>query len=344
MTENLDKKRHLALVLIIILIGLALVTVWSKEPESKSTEVIPPTATTIKPSATAQPTKTATPTATPLPTSIPTQLPPTITFTPTPIPEPTVALHLHGQLKLETEMIEGLIHEINIKLSEQITVQVREEENGAIFLEGEPPWVDVSGIISSTGVVIATGVGDVAGYPDVTVMVTGTLENDYFTGHLAMGTEHELPGGEAGVYVIEGTYEAHLLLPTPTPSLVIDVGKPVTITFETFISDFNFAMQNGGTAWLYDHLHPAVFHRYDPEACQMYLDRTVQPEFEIVVKGLNGPEVWSWEVDGVVIQIDNAYTTDSELTIKGNVQQTDVHFAIVNGQFTWFTTCVNPEE
>ena len=344
MSDNLDRKKNLVLILIILLIGLALFTVWSKEPEAKREDVILPTATPLKASDTPQPTTTATPTAISTATSTPTQLPPTVTPIPTSTPVPTVVIQLHGQLVLTTEMIEGVIHEFYIKMEEQIKVQVREEGNGMISFEGEPPWVDVSGIISPAGVISATGIGVVAGYPDTSVWVTGTLENDYFVGALTMGTERELPGGEPGVYLIQGPYEAHPLQVTPTPSLVIDVGSAVTVTFETFINDFNYAMQNGGTEWLYDHLHPAVLERYDTDACLIYLERTVQPEFEIDVIELYGPAVWSWDVDGLTLDIEGAYTADSLLTIKGNTAQSDVHFALVNDQFRWFTTCDNPDE
>ena len=325
MSDSLDKKKFLALIVVLILVGLAIVTALSRDPEAKKVELLPSTATNTN-------------TATISPTSIPTQVPPT--FTPYPTAVPTLTVLLYGEFVLDTEMIAGLIHELYIEMSRQITVEVQECDNGAIWIAEEPPWVNLTGVYSDTGQVTAAGSGVVAGYPDVSVTVSGTLKNDYFDGTLIMGAEKELPGGEAGVYAIQGPYKVY----TYNPDVYIGACSTMTVEFNNFVDGFNYAMQILDTSWLYDHLHPSVFERYDPDACQEYLDRTVQPEFEIVVKGLSGPEEWFWEVDGEVIEIENAITANSELTIKGEEINSDVHFAITNGQFTWFTTCVNPQE
>jgi len=343
MTDNLDKKKYLAIILFLIVLFLALYTIWSKDSAPQSAEEKLPTATVVQPSGTPRPTATATLTVTP--SAIPTLPPPTATSTQFPTPEPTASyIPLYGRMVLTTEMIEGLIHKFYIQMEEEITVEVREEEDGAVSIEGELPWVNVAGFIQHTGVITAAGIGEVAGYPDVTVLLTGTLTNNYFAGNLTMGTKGELPGGESGVYFVQGTYLFDQPTPTPLPTSVIVVGHPITETFEVFAVDFNAAMQTENIVWLYDHLHPAVFERYDPEECQAYLDRTIQPEFELKVMGLKGPESWTWELDGVAIDVDNAYTADSELTINGNVSQADVHFATVDGRFMWFTTCVNPDD
>jgi hypothetical protein len=347
MPDGLEKKRNFVVVLLIILLTLAVITAWSKQPQEKKAEIMPSTETEIKPPATIPPTTTQIPTATSTstPTLVPspTQPEPTATNVPTFTPFPTVDIRMHGYLNLVASMVGGLVHENYILMPDEIRVDVMGERNDVIRLEGEPPWVSLSGTISSTGYISATGYGEVAGLSDTSVWLTGTLESHVFTGYLTMGAHHELPGGEPGVYQLHGFYEPYVPELTPTPTDVITTANTLTNTFQIFIDDFNHAMQNVDIDWLFRHLHPAVIERYSPDLCRSYLVRTIQSAFEINVKDWSGPVVWSWEVDDVAVVVNDAFTAHSELRIQDNLTESDVHFALFDGQFTWFTTCISDE-
>ncbi len=77
---------------------------------------------------------------------------------------------------------------------------------GPIDISGPPPFVDVDGNILSDGSFFATGIGTVAGFPNVTVEMegtvrfgsTGVMEADY-----TMGAGGELPGGQPITYHFE---------------------------------------------------------------------------------------------------------------------------------------------
>jgi|GEM_PF-6670423 len=66
-----------------------------------------------------------------------------------------------------------------------------------ITVTGASPWVTLTGTISPTGAVTATGTGTVAGYAGTQVRMSGTITNGVFTGTVVAGdqTPQTLPGG-----------------------------------------------------------------------------------------------------------------------------------------------------
>jgi hypothetical protein len=74
----------------------------------------------------------------------------------------------------------------------------------SITVEGEAPFVTVTGDIADDGSFRAEGSGTVAGFPDVTVVFQGRLDGDRLVGEYTMGAGGELPGGESITYTIDG--------------------------------------------------------------------------------------------------------------------------------------------
>ncbi len=66
-----------------------------------------------------------------------------------------------------------------------------------ITVTGASPWVTLTGTISPTGAVSATGTGTVAGYAGTQVRMSGTITDGVFTGTVVAGdqTPQTLPGG-----------------------------------------------------------------------------------------------------------------------------------------------------
>ncbi len=67
-----------------------------------------------------------------------------------------------------------------------------------ITVTGASPWVTLTGTISPTGAVTATGTGTVAGYAGTQVRMSGTITDGAFTGTVVAGdqTPQTLPGGK----------------------------------------------------------------------------------------------------------------------------------------------------
>jgi hypothetical protein len=71
-------------------------------------------------------------------------------------------------------------------------------ETEKVTISGPTPWVTVTGVRQSDGSLTATGAGDVAGYPNVSVTFTGWLKNGTLIGDYQMGKDTAptgLPGG-----------------------------------------------------------------------------------------------------------------------------------------------------
>ncbi|MDQ8164899.1 MAG: hypothetical protein P3A28_03960, partial [Gemmatimonadota bacterium] len=66
-----------------------------------------------------------------------------------------------------------------------------------ITVTGASPWVTLTGTMSPTGAVTATGTGTVAGYAGTQVRMSGTITDGVFTGTVVAGdqTPQTLPGG-----------------------------------------------------------------------------------------------------------------------------------------------------
>ncbi len=80
---------------------------------------------------------------------------------------------------------------------------------GTVVIEGNGNWVAVTGTLQDDGSFSGTGTGTVAGFPNVSVTFTGTIDFDEttgapvsITGTYTMGAGGELPGGNPAVYTI----------------------------------------------------------------------------------------------------------------------------------------------
>jgi hypothetical protein len=87
----------------------------------------------------------------------------------------------------------------------QLTVSL-----SSIHITGQAPFVPVNGDIDAGGSFVATGVGTVAGYANVSVRMAGrfsgcTSSAGTLTAEYTMGANGELPGGEAITYNANGT-------------------------------------------------------------------------------------------------------------------------------------------
>ncbi|HEX5035579.1 MAG TPA: hypothetical protein VFX30_00250 [bacterium] len=71
-----------------------------------------------------------------------------------------------------------------------------------VFINGEAPWVGVSGTIEDDGSFTCTGSGTVAGFPDVQVDFLGQASPDGLSGTLTVGADGALPGGTSVVYLV----------------------------------------------------------------------------------------------------------------------------------------------
>jgi hypothetical protein len=76
---------------------------------------------------------------------------------------------------------------------------------GSITLNGDSPFIIVTGAIDANGAVTATGTGLIRPYRNVEATFQGTIANFQLTGTYAIGSNGALPGGQAITYNVTGT-------------------------------------------------------------------------------------------------------------------------------------------
>ena len=79
-------------------------------------------------------------------------------------------------------------------------------QNGSlpISVTGSGPFVTVEGTVAADGTIDAKGEGTVAGFPDISVTLTGTLQGGALDSEYSMGTDGGLPGGFPIVFDLDG--------------------------------------------------------------------------------------------------------------------------------------------
>jgi hypothetical protein len=215
---------------------------------------------------------------------------------------------------------------------------------GSIHIEGDPPWVNVSGDFNEeNGFFYATGRGTVAGFPNIAVTFEGTLNEEGVAGELTMGAEGGLPQGEPIVYQVSGIKMAEL--PDEASTDVVSPALPAGVrsAIDIFVQTFNAAFQDGDVDTLHQLLHPAVFELYGVDACRTYLEGVVTNTIQIEVAEVTRVGAWNWEIDGQSTPLDFIYKVVVDLTFQGQTNSLEFHLSLPgDDSVRWFTDCGEP--
>jgi len=272
------------------------------------------------------------PTMTISPSSGPTGTPATISgnapATPQP-PTPTAASELTGELEQTYNAITDILSDKggHAEFIQMLLALILNVSPGSIVIEGPDPWVTVVGEVGDDGSFIAIGRGNVAGFPDISVVFEGTINMDRIAGEYTMGAEGGLPGGESITYLVIGEAE-----------------NSATGLASAFFGLFNAAQGAGDSGRMFDMLHPAVLELYGEAACADYLASIANPAVSIEV--LNAVEIgeWSWERDGRTLLIADALAVSANIHNGDDVSQVELHLAVrPDGTLGWFTDCGEPQ-
>ncbi len=270
----------------------------------------------------------------------------------TPTPSPTVLEH--SSVILEGDYDEQFYvasdvdkHAEFVGMPQNLKLHV---QLGSITVSGPAPFVRVTGPLNTDGTFDATGAGDVAGRHVIGVEFVGRISSAGLLGKYAMGVKVPaivngrpdfggfLPGGQPIIFSVQGQRSGS---PLPTP---VAIATPIVIAqpLKTFLSSFIAAIRTNDTAFLYDHLHPAVVNLYGSDQCQSFVkQRRADPTYNIETLGAQGPAPWQWVADGVSTLIQNVYTVDANVTGQGQKERAQVHFAQFGNTLYWFTDCGN---
>lgn len=112
--------------------------------------------------------------------------------------------------------------------------------------------------------------------------------------------------------------------------------------FELFFEMFGEAHDSGDAATLFDLLDAATLDRYGPDQCRSYLDEVVGSLADPMLVSATA-QPWSYETDGVVTEVPDAWTLEIDAVLGGSPVQATMHLRpAADGGLRWFTDCGEP--
>jgi len=116
-----------------------------------------------------------------------------------------------------------------------------------------------------------------------------------------------------------------------------------TETVEGFVADYVAALQIDDYVYLTQRLHPRLKETYGEDQCRDSIEAAgADPAYMIEVESVTGPSEWSIRIDGIDYTFEDVYTLGTRTTTSSGTTSPDLHVALVDGRFHWFTDCGEP--
>lgn len=133
--------------------------------------------------------------------------------------------------------------------------------------------------------------------------------------------------------------EAVEITPAPLGSEA-PLANEATAAVVSFLEDFDAAYRAADSAFLIDHLDPAVIAAFSRAACRDSIELFATEDFATVVSSVSGPTAWTYAApNGRSTIISAAYLITGERTRAGKTTALSMHLSFKEGQFYWFSTC-----
>ncbi len=128
--------------------------------------------------------------------------------------------------------------------------------------------------------------------------------------------------------------------PTATaPAASTATPDPVAV-WQALLDPFSAAIASRDTSYLLNHIDPALYQVYTADQCRAALAKPApDPTIHFSVLSVSGPAPWSYAAGGQTITVSAAYTVDANVTANGQTARETHHFALHNGELSWFTHC-----
>lgn len=129
--------------------------------------------------------------------------------------------------------------------------------------------------------------------------------------------------------------------PEPSPTQLGNeppTGAEATAAIVKFLEEFDAAYRTGDSAFLLDHLDPAVIAAYSRSACRDSIESFAESDFATQVDSVSGPAVWTFKPNnGQSTIISVAYVVTGERTRAKNTKPLSMHLSFDQGRFYWFS-------
>jgi hypothetical protein len=219
----------------------------------------------------------------------------------------------------------------------QVIIQL---EEGRISIFGPEPWVELHGTIDDDGNFIATGIGVVAGFPGIPVVLEGMIDPQTLSGEMSISGKRGLQQVVGITYSLDGAKSATGQSLIFTPEEIDNV--------RAFVESLQNAFRTREAELLYNSLHPEVINRYGEEACRAFIQYFVDIGQNLRFGKLVDFAEWEYMSDDLSTLIPDTYTVAVNLTVDGVRQRSQSHFGLVVDDatgipsLTWFTDCGDP--
>jgi hypothetical protein len=124
---------------------------------------------------------------------------------------------------------------------------------------------------------------------------------------------------------------------TSTTTTLVSVEDP-----ETFLAILSTALETGDSATLMARMNQATIDRYGADQCTSYLASIEPAEQGFSIREVGEPGPWDYLTDDVSLSLDDVTTIEVERLVNGETRIQELHWQLVDGQFTWFTDCGDP--
>jgi hypothetical protein len=131
---------------------------------------------------------------------------------------------------------------------------------------------------------------------------------------------------------------------TTTESTTATTAATTTIPDETpgeFLALFVEGLQ-GDLDFLISRLNRASLDIYGEPQCRDTLSQLLDPEVEFEVREIGDPGPWDYVIDDIVTPLSDILPVEVERFVGGQAIIQEVHWQLVDGEWTWFTDCGDP--
>jgi hypothetical protein len=130
----------------------------------------------------------------------------------------------------------------------------------------------------------------------------------------------------------------------PTPS-ASPTTTPEPEDPELFLSEIlTTGIRTGDVDGLFDRLHPQVFQVFSADDCRSTLAEVADPAFELTIREVAAPAPWVWPIDGLEIDVADAVAVEVSRLVENQTIIQEMHIAMTDGTWRWFTDCGDPLE
>jgi hypothetical protein len=149
-------------------------------------------------------------------------------------------------------------------------------------------------------------------------------------------------GAPATTTTIASTTTTAPTMTTAAPGTT--TGAPTTTTassaetLDEFIAEYQAALADDDSGFLFDRLHPVVLALFDADTCRAYIDREIVTIASYTMTGTPTTRAAAFDTPDGPVNVD-LIEAPIHFEFQGQGVDTTGQFALVDGQIRWFTQC-----